>query len=423
LQAKPFDWLIFIALSLAVGLFAGWIPAKRLSKLAPSFALRGKLAAFKPASWRLNLRSAMLVGQFAFSLIFMILVATIWSQIRFMTLADYGFNKENLLNIELQGNEASILAAELQSHPNVVSTSSASVLLASSSLHGMVLRRERISEDLSTHCVSVGHNYLNIMDLQLIAGENFPNNASPDHLQYLILNEKAVEKFQLGSPAQAVGQTLWLSDTASVTVVGVVKDFHYRSMNDGIEPFALRFAPNEHRLLHVKLTASDPTLALASLASIWKKIDPVHPFKAEFMKDSVEQAYEGVAFVGGLISFFSFIALSLALLGLLATVTHSMGMRVKEIGIRKVLGASVSQVALFLSRRFLMILGIAIVLALPAGYALSNLFLTLFAYRISVGGWILGGCAAALVLLGLAAVGFQAARAALANPTRSLKSE
>jgi putative ABC transport system permease protein len=176
-------------------------------------------------------------------------------------------------------------------------------------------------------------------------------------------------------------------------------------------------------MLHVKLAGGDPGAALAALESTWKKIDPVHPFQGMFMEESVQQAYGGVAFVGGLISFFSFIALTLAFLGLFASVMHSMRARVKEIGIRKVLGASVPEVVLFLSRRFLVILGIAIVLALPAGYALSNLFLRLFAYRISVGGLILGGSAAILLAIGLATVGFQSVRAALANPTHSLKSE
>jgi putative ABC transport system permease protein len=426
LQAKPLDWLIFIVIALAVGLFAGWIPANRLSKLNPSLAIRGHLggvAALKPSARRLNLRSAMLVGQFAVSLVFMILVATIWSQIRFMTLSDYGFNKENLLNIELQGNKADILAAELAHDPRVVGTASASVLLASHSLHGMDLRRERTSENLGAHCVSVGHNYLNLMGFQLLAGENFPANASTDHLQYLILNEKAVAEFQLGSPTQAIGQTLWISDSATITVVGVVKDFHYRTMQEGIEPFALRFAPNEQQLLHVKLAAGDPGVALASIESIWKKVDPVHPFKAKFMEESVEQAYKGFTFGGGLISFFSFLMLSMAFLGLLASVTHNMGTRVKEIGIRKVLGASVSEVTLSLSKRFLVILSIAIILALPVGYALSNLFLSLFAYRIGVGSLILGGSAAALVVLGLTTVGVQVLKAALANPVKSLRSE
>jgi putative ABC transport system permease protein len=426
LQAKPLDWLIFIALALAVGLLAGWIPAKRLAKLDPSLAIRGDasgLAALKPSNRRFNARSLMLVGQFTVSLVFMILVTTIWSQIRYMSLADYGFNKENLFNIELQGNKADILAAELKQLPQVVGTASASILLASNNLQGMDLRKTPASENLGAYCVSVGHDYLSLMGLQLLAGENFPANALPDRLQYLIINEKAVEEFQLGSPAQAVGQTLWVSDTASVVVMGVVKNFHYRAMQEGIEPFALRFAPNEQQMLHVKLAPGDPGVALAALESTWKKVDPVHSFQGMFMDESVEMAYAGVAFVGGLISFFSFIALFLAFLGLLASVTHSMGARVKEIGIRKVLGASVSEVALFLSRRFLVVLGVAIVVALPAGYALSNLFLTLFAYRISVGGLILGGCSLILIVIGLATVGFQAVKAALANPVKSLRSE
>jgi putative ABC transport system permease protein len=426
LAAKPLDWLIFVLLSLAVGLLAGWIPAKRLAKLDPSMAIRGNLSGMtKPQSSnrRFHARSLMLVGQFAVSLVFMILVATIWSQIRYMTLADYGFNKENLFNIELQGNKADVLAAELKQLPQVVGTASASILLASNNLQGMDLRKERSSENLGAYCVSVGHDYLNLMGLRLIAGENFPADASRDRLQYLIINEKAVEAFQLGSPAQAVGQTLWLSDTASVVVSGVIRDFHYRAMQEGIEPFALRFAPNEQQMLHVKLAGGDPGAALAALESTWKKIDPVHPFQGMFMEESVQKAYGGVAFVGGLIGFFSFIALTLAFLGLFASVMHSMRARVKEIGIRKVLGASVPEVVLSLSRRFLAMLGIAIVLALPAGYVLSNLFLRLFAYRISVGGLILGGSAAILLAIGLATVGFQSVRAALANPTHSLKSE
>ncbi len=426
LQAKPLDWLIFITLALAVGLLSGWIPAKRLSKIDPSLAIRGNLKgldALRPANRRVTLRSAMLVGQFAFSLVFIILVVSIWNQVRYMTLADYGFNKANLLNIELQGNKAEVLAAEIQQIPQVLGTASASVLLASNNLQGMDMRRERTSENLGAHCVSVGHNYLDLMDLHLVAGSNFPADASPKRLQYLIINEKAIEAFQLGSPAQAIGQTLWLSDTATVQVVGVVKDFHYRSMQEGIEPFALRFVPNEQQILHVKLAGGDPGVALASLESIWKKIDPVHPFKAMFMEESVERSYQGYIFVGGLISFFSFIALSLAFLGLLASVTHSMGARVKEIGIRKVLGASAKEVVLTLSRRYMIILGVAVVLALPAGYFLSNLFLRIFAYRITVGGSILGGSALVLIVLGLGIVGTYALKAAMANPVKSLRSE
>ena len=426
LEARPLDWLIFIALAVGVGLLAGWIPSRRFAKLHPASAIRGDtngLSALKPASRRMNWRSAILVGQFAFSLVFLILVATIWSQIRYMTIADYGFDKENLLSVSLQGNKAELLAAEMTQDRHVVGVSSSSVMLASNNLQGMALRLERTSEDIDIDCASVDHNFMKVMDLKMVAGDNFPADASPERLQYVILNERAVERFQLGSPAQAIGQTLWVSDTASVLVSGVVQDFHYFNLQNQIGPFALRFVPNEQQIMYVRLAPGDPGVALASLEAIWKKVDPVHPFEASFMEESVERAYQGVAFVGGLISFFSVLALSLAALGLLGSVTHSVGTRVKEIGIRKVLGASSIQVALFLSRRFLVVLTIAVVLALPAGFALSNLFLELFAYRIPVGGLILGGCTMAILALGLLTVGWQAMQAALADPVKSLRSE
>jgi putative ABC transport system permease protein len=203
----------------------------------------------------------------------------------------------------------------------------------------------------------------------------------------------------------------------------VVRDFHYRILEHGIEPFALRYAPNEYGLLHVRLAAGDPMEALASLEAIWEKMDIVHPFNAEFMDDSIQKAYSHVTFVGGLVSFFALLSLSLACMGLLGSVTQSVGSKIKEIGIRKVVGATTAQVTLLLSRRFLVLLIIAVAIAMPLGFWLSNLFLTLFVYRIAVGGLILGGSALVLLALGLLTVGVQTARAALANPVMSLRNE
>ena len=262
------------------------------------------------------------------------------------------------------------------------------------------------------------------MGLQLIAGENFPQKTTATGDERLILNEKALPAYQLGTPAEAVGKVLWLNDSTPATVQGVVRDFHYRILEHGIEPFALRFSPQHHgMLLHVRLTPGDPMLAMASLGSIWKKVDGVHPFKAEFMEASIQKAYQHVGLVSGLIGFFALLGLSLACIGLLGMVTYTVATKVKEIGIRKVLGASASEVTLLLSRHFLVLLGVAVAIALPTGYFLSNLLLQLFVYRIAVGGLILGGSAVVLLLLGLLTIGAQAVKAALANPVESLRSE
>lgn len=422
LGAKGLDWIIFILFGIAVGFLAGWLPARRMSKMQPTAALRGSSGELGKPS-RTGWRAAMLVGQFAVSLVILIFVSTLWSQMQYMTLSDYGFQKENLLTVRLQGNKTDIVAEEMKQDPHVNGVCASSVMIAGSNLQGVTLKKERSGEPLGTHCASVDENYISVMGLQLIAGENFPKNNPAKHEQFLILNEKALSYFQLGTAEAAIGQTLWMQDSIPLTVRGVVRDFHYRILEHGIEPFALRYAPGEYGLLHVRLAAGDPVAAMASLEAIWKKLDLVHPFKAEFMDDSIQKAYGHVTFVGGLVGFFALLSLSLACMGLLGSVTQSVGSKVKEIGIRKVVGATTAQVTLLLSRRFLALLIIAVAIALPVGFWLSNLFLTLFVYRIAVGGLILGGSALVLLALGLLTVGMQTARAALANPVKSLRSE
>jgi putative ABC transport system permease protein len=423
LHTRPADWLIFIALAVGVGLLAGWIPARRLARLQPASALRGNAGGEMPGATRFGWRTVLMIGQFSLSLVFVIVVATLWSQMRYMTLANYGFNKENLLTVELQGNKAPVLASEMAKDHRVAGVTATSVLLASNNLQGIPLRRERNSEDIGAHCASVDRNYIGVMGLELIAGENFPETAGEQREQYLILNEKAIERFQLGSPTAAIGQTLWMNDSTPLRVQGVVRDFHYRILEHAIEPFALRYAPAEHWILHVRLAPGDPGPALASLEAIWKKTDPVHPFKARFMEESIERSYTHVTFMGGLMSFFALISVSLACMGLLGIVTHTVSARLKEIGIRKVLGATTREVTLFLSRRFLILLAVATAVAIPIGYALSNLFLTLFVYRISIGWLLPGACTVALMSLALTTVGIQSLRAAIINPVKSLRNE
>lgn len=423
LQAGISDWLVFVSFAFVVGLLAGWIPARRLAKMDTSLALRGNNGE-KHRATRFSWRTGMLVGQFTLSLVFIIVVATLWSQMRFMTLADYGFQKENLLTIQMQGNKPAIVAAEMKQAPFVLGASMTTVVLATNNLQSMPLKLAPGGDDLGIHCAMVDQHYIPVMGLSLIAGENFPENKLTTQQELLILNEKALEKYQLGSPAEAVGKTLWLNDSTPARVQGVVRDFHYRIFEHRIEPFALSYSPPENgHLMHVRIAPGDPGVALASLGSIWKKIDPIHPFKATFMEDAIEKSYGHVRFVGGLVGFFALLSLTLACMGLLGAVTYSVSNKVREIGIRKVLGATAAQVTLHLSRRFLILLGIAVALALPVGYFLANQLLNLFVYRIPIGGLILGGSTAVLLLLGLLTIGVQSGKAALANPARSLKSD
>lgn len=416
-------WLGFLAFGVAVGLFSGWLPARRLSKMRPAAALRSQMGDAVGKKRRFGWRTTMTVGQFAVSMLFMIIVSTLWSQLNFMTLADYGFQKENLLTVPLRGNKLETLATEIGQDHRVTGVCASSILIAGNSLQTTELRSQPSAEGQPISFVFCDKNYTPVMDLRFVAGQNFPENVNSERENFILLNEKAVERFQLGSPAEAIGQTLWLNDSTPVAVCGVLADFHFRPLKDAIEPFALRFSPKNCEVLQVRLAPGDPRQSLAALEGIWKKVDPTHPFEGVFMEEKIRKAYSDIELLGGLIGFFAILGLSLACLGLFGMVTHTVGSRVKEIGVRKVLGASVGQVALLLAQRFLWMLGIAVSIALPLGYFLSVQFLNLFAARISVGWLILGGCTAALLALGLLTVGVQSMKAALANPVESLRNE
>jgi len=422
-DADAVTWFCFLLFGIGVGLFSGWLPARRLSKMRPAAALRSQTGDLVGRKRRFGWRSAMTIGQFAVSLIFMIVVGTLWSQLKFMALADYGFQKENLLTLPLHGNKVELLATEIAQDHRVAGVCASSILIAGNSLQTTGLQREPAGEPTEICFAQTDKNYVPVMKLRLVAGQNFPENANPERENFILLNEKAVERFQLGSPGEAVGKTLWLNDSTPVAVCGVLADFHFRPLKDAVEPFALRFSPRHCSVLQIRLAPGDPRQSLAAIESIWKKIDPVHPFEAEFMEEKMRNAYSDIEMLGGLIGFFAMLGMSLACLGLLGMVTHTVGARVKEIGVRKVVGASVAQVVLLLSRRFLMMLGLATALALPVGWFLAGSILNSFAYRVPLNWLMLLGCSAVLLFFGLLTVGFQAVKAALANPVKSLRSE
>jgi putative ABC transport system permease protein len=423
LRADAVSWAAFLGFGLLVGLFSGWLPAQRLARMRPAAAIRGGVGQAGGPVARFGWRKVMTVGQFAVSLIFMIVVAALWGQLRYLAVVDYGFQKENLLTFEAGGNDPELLAAEMARDHRVSGVTRSTIIIASNSLQGGDIQRERGGERTAIHQLGADANYVPVMGLQLVAGENFPPDLRPEPEQQILVNEKAVAFFGLGTPSEAIGQTLWFNDSTPVTVHGVLRDFNYQTLTESVKPFVLRFDPQHSHQLHVRLQPGDPTTALAALGAIWRKVDPAHPFEAEFMEARMQKTYRDIEIMNSVLGFFALLGLSLACLGLLGMVTYATSTKVKEIGIRKVLGASVWQVALFVSRHYLWLLGIAVVIALPVGYFLASLLLDLFASRIALTGLMLGICVLGLLALGLLSIGVQTIRAAMANPAKSLKSE
>lgn len=421
LQIDGFDWAIFIVFGLLVGLIAGWLPANRMAKMESLSALKHstRILGRSPFRWK----SVMLAGQFALSLIFLVFVTTIWMQMKYMLITDYGFQRENLVTVSLQGNDPAILKNEFRQDPHVVGITQSSLFLASSNLQGMPVKLEPGGEYQEVHSTLVDADFNNVMGLKLVAGQDFPSNYTGGDQTFLIFNQTAVTAFHWGTPAEAVGKTVWLDDTTTAVVRGIVEDFHYRNLESGIDPFALQLKDTKFGTLYLRMAPGDPVIAMQALQSIWKKVDRVHTFDGTYMEENIRRAYQSVTFVGGLMSFFTLLALVLACMGLLGMVTFSVNNKIREIGIRKVLGASITQLTIQLSRQFMVLLGLALIIALPLSYMLVSKFLNVFVYHISIGFLILGGSAFMMIILGIATIGVQTIRAARANPVDTLTQE
>ncbi|HRI60783.1 MAG TPA: ABC transporter permease, partial [Saprospiraceae bacterium] len=383
LQEDLVTWSAFAAFALFTGLIAGWLPARYLSRFRPDTALRdvSKIRLFS----RLTLRKAMIVTQFTISLIFVIVVASMWGQLDYAMQTEYGFNKENIVEVRLQGQEYQALAAEIARDHRVLQVSASSHTVGTREDYSVDFRKSRDGDPLEMRNFFVDQNYIPNHGLQLITGKNFPADANPNRQQFVILNEKAVEFLGFGTPQDALGKTLWLNDSTEVAVHGVVKNYHFRPLTYSIGPLALLYAPRYFSQLDVRLAAGDPAGVLANIEGIWKKFDPVHDMEHAFLDQKLRDCYTEMKMMTSMVGFFGLLAISIACLGLLGIVTFTVETRGKEISIRKVIGASVADLTLLLSRNFLVLLGIAIVIALPVGYFLANQLLQFFAYRISIG--------------------------------------
>jgi putative ABC transport system permease protein len=413
---------IFIAFSLMVGFLAGLYPALYLSRLTPAKVIKGLPAGKGFAG--LTLRKALVVVQFAFSLIFIVSTILIYQQAEFFFEAEYGFNKENVINIPLREVPYAAFRNELSRSSHIVAVSATSLIPGDS--FGMPrtnIRREGTDELIAAVLQSIDEHFIDNLELTLVAGRNFLPVFSTDREQAVILNEKAVRELGFGAPLDAVGQVIVLGENSEVRIIGVVKDYQFDFLWRPIGPLVLQFDPAQFRFANVRFRENDRAAALAFLKATWRKFDRLHSFEYQFFDEQVEGNYRDFKDLIGIIGLTASLALIIACLGQLGMVSYSMQARVKEIGIRKVLGATVSQVVLLLSKDFVKLILVAIVVAAPAAWLINNLWLQAIANRVAFYWWIIGLGILSTLALALATIGSQTIKAALANPVEVLRYE
>jgi len=409
---------IFIAFSLVVGLLAGLYPALYLSRLMPAKVIKG-LPASKGFTG-LTLRKALVVVQFAFSLIFIVSTILIYRQAEFFFAAEYGFNKENVINIPLREVPYAAFRNELSRSSHVSATS----LIPGDSfaMPRTNIRREQTDELTAAVLQSIDEHFIENLELTLAAGRNF-SAFSTDQEQAVILNEKAVRELGFGAPLDAVGQIIVVGENSEARIIGVVQDYQFDFLWRPIGPLVLQFDPAQFRFANVRFRENDRAAALAFLEAAWRKFDRFHSFEYQFFDEQVEGNYRDFKDLIGIIGLTASLALIIACLGQLGMVSYSMQARIKEIGIRKVLGATVSQTVLLLSKDFVKLILGAIVVATPAAWLINNLWLQAIANRVEFYWWVIGLGILSTLALALATIGSQTIKAALANPVDSLRYE
>jgi putative ABC transport system permease protein len=415
--------LIFIGFAILVGVIAGLLPATYVAKLNP-VNLFNKLSSVKLFK-SMGLRNMLLVIQFSISLIFIISVVLIQSQAKHMLNFDYGFNKENVVTVKLYGHDNYPRFAQVAATiPAVSQVGAASLIPGAGWEFGLdVVNPEYPTDSIVTNYFDINSHTINVLELNIVAGSNLPTEGN-DHL--ILINELAVRNFNLGSNEQAIGKQLTLNEGGefkNVQIAGVVRDFQFLSPDRPMQSLVLRNRKDAMGFALVKVSGQNTTQTLAALETAWKQVNPDSKFSYKYLDQELLFIHQVLGEVTTVIGLISFLAIFVSCLGLLGMAMYTAQTRVREIGIRKTLGSSVPQIIFLLSRGFLNLLGVAILLAVPAAYYINDLWLKFFASRVSIGVVPIGIGVGAILLISVAIILSQSYRAALANPIDSLKSD
>ncbi len=426
LNARILPFLI--ALPFIVGIVAGSYPAFFLSKFKPVTVLKGKIN----AGFRRNFfRSGLVVFQFFTSIILIIGTVIIYRQLNYIQTTNLGFNKDQVLIINgagALGNNAESFKNKMLTMPGVSSATFSAFLPVSSSRTDNSYSKDAVMDAknaLSMQTWTVDYDYVKTMGMKIITGRNFSKEFGSDS-SGIILNETAAKVLgydnPIGKKIYTNFQTAQSNDLVSYTIVGVVKDFHYESLRQNIFPLSLRLGKSTG-LVSFKVNSAN-TKDLVKAAEInWKKMAPGMPFSYRFMDDAFDNMYRAEQRVGEVSITFAILAIFIACLGLFGLVTYMTEQRTKEIGVRKVLGASVASVVTMLSKDFLKLVVIAAIFAFPIAWWAMHSWLQDFAYRIDISWWMFAAAGLAALLIALITVCFQAIKAAIANPVKALRSE
>ncbi len=425
---SPYYLPLLIALPIVVGLLAGSYPALFLSSFRPITVLKGKInVSFK----RVGLRSGLVVFQFMMSVVLIVGTIIVYRQITYIQTKNVGFNRDQIMTVNgvyAMGKQAETFKQEVLRLPGVISGSVSGYLPTPSNRDDtafFVEGQTDLNKGVSMQQWGVDYDYVKTLGMQVVQGRDFSQEFGSDSSGILI-NEAAVKI--LGFKGSPIGKRIWRPDDPqnktqkAYTIVGVIKNFHFESLRRNIGALSLVLNANSGAASFRLSNANVPVL-MKEIEAKWKQIAPDQPFSYQFMDDSFDEMYRTEQRIGTIALTFAALAILIACLGLFGLAAFMAEQRTKEIGVRKVLGASVGSIIGLLSKDFLKLVLIAILIASPLAWYAMNQWLKDFAYKIDIEWWMFALAGSLAVGIALLTVSFQSIKAALMNPVRSLRSE
>jgi putative ABC transport system permease protein len=418
--------LILIIIALVIGLVAGIYPSLVLTNFNIITVLKGR---FSTSVRGILLRKGLVVVQFTISIILIVGTIIVYNQLSYMRNQSLGFNKDQMAIIDFNGDsvvqaQREVIKNELRQVQDVVSISGSSGTPGNGNPVGyaQVENRSGSLQAMNLNMYDVDYDFISQYGLQVLAGRTFSTDFPTDSTKAFLVNETAAKDLGYVHPADAVGKTLnqW---GRQGKIIGVIKDFHFQSLQQDIKEMDIRINPHNINVFTVKIKGGNIPRTMSALENKWKTLIPGRPFSYSFLDENFNKQYAGEERFGKLFLYFAVLAIMISCLGLLGLASYSTLQRTREIGIRKVLGASVPSIVNMLSKEFLWLVFIAALIAFPISwYGMYN-WLKDYAYRTSISWTVFAVAGLLAFMIAIFTVSFQAIKASLANPVKSLRSE
>ncbi|UCE18441.1 MAG: ABC transporter permease [Gemmatimonadota bacterium] len=405
------------AITVATGVVSGSYPALYLSKFHPARVFRGI------SRWGTHtgtsLRKTLVIFQFALTIILIIGTTVIQNQLHYLKNKNLGFTKDHIITFESRHMNYEGFRNELLQHPNILSmTQSHAPNRQPWGVTGFYWEGKDYDEDIMLYPVNVDYDYVHTFDMRMLEGRFFSREYSTDATQAAIVNETAVKVMNMAAP---VGKRISRGEHQA-TIIGVIKDFHQSSLHNEIEPLILRISQGGPYIC-ARIHPRNVSKTIASIETIWRKYVKDYPFTYEFLDTSIERYYKSEQKMCDIFAYSTLLAIFIACLGLFGLASFVTEQRTKEIGIRKILGASFSGIVFLLTREFIKWVLMANAIAWPIAYLAMTRWLQGFAFRINLGIWIFIFSSAMTILIAFSTVSYQSLKAALMNPVKSLRYE